>query len=109
MTPPLLLIEDMPSLRMVYEAVLRKAQFEVTSAGTAAEGLSKFQSDQPNVVLLDLRLPDRCGLKLMADMLALAPDVGSLSLLRMGRLTKQLKQCAAVHLNFWSSHSMKTA
>lgn len=91
MTPPLLLIEDMPSLRMVYEAVLRKAQFEVTSAGTAAEGLSKFQSDQPNVVLLDLRLPDRCGLKLMADMLALAPDVRVIVITANGSINKAVE------------------
>ncbi len=75
MTAPLLLIEDMPSLQMVYEAVLHKAGFAVTSASSAAEGLQKFRAGRPDVVLLDLRLPDRCGLKLMADLLAEKPGL----------------------------------
>ena len=75
MTAPLLLIEDMPSLQMVYEAVLHKAGFAVTSASTAEEGLQKFRAGRPDVVLLDLRLPDRCGLKLMADLLAEKPEL----------------------------------
>ncbi len=74
MTEPVLLIEDTLSLQMVYEAVLAKAGFSVLSAGTAADGLAMFQAHGPKVVLLDLMLPDRPGLDLMADMLRIAPD-----------------------------------
>lgn len=72
--PPLLLIEDTPSLQMVYESVLRSAGHEVVSASTAQDGLTQFQKLRPNVVLLDLMLPDRSGLELMRDLLELEPD-----------------------------------
>jgi two-component system, repressor protein LuxO len=91
MSPPLLLIEDMPSLQMVYEAVLRNAGFEVTSAGTAAEGLAKFRSAKPSVVLLDLCLPDRCGLDLMADMLALTAEVRVIVITANGSINKAVE------------------
>lgn len=72
--PPLLLIEDTPSLQMVYESVLRGAGHEVSSAGTAEEGLRLFRQLRPHVVLLDLMLPDRAGLDLMRDMLDIQPE-----------------------------------
>lgn len=70
MPAPLLLIEDTPSLQMVYEAILQKAGYQVALAGTAAEGLSQFEAVHPSVILLDLMLPDRDGLDLMKDLLA---------------------------------------
>lgn len=91
MSPPLLLIEDMPSLQMVYEAVLRKAGFEVTSAGTAAEGLKKFIAVRPKVVLLDLRLPDRCGLDLMAELLERCPEVRVIVITANGSINKAVE------------------
>ncbi|KGB83455.1 MAG: sigma-54-dependent Fis family transcriptional regulator [Confluentimicrobium sp.] len=70
----LLLIEDTPSLQMVYESVLRGAGYDVVSAGTAAEGLQHFRKIRPLVVLLDLMLPDRSGQELMCDFLELEPE-----------------------------------
>jgi len=71
---PLLLIEDMPSLQMVYESVLRGGGHEVVSAGTARDGLARFRTLRPHVVLLDLMLPDRSGLDLMRDFLDIQPE-----------------------------------
>jgi two-component system, repressor protein LuxO len=71
---PLLLIEDTPSLQMIYRSVLTAAGHQVHIAGTAAEGLEAFSRLMPQVVLLDLVLPDRDGLALMRDILALRPE-----------------------------------
>ncbi len=73
-TPPLLLIEDTPSLQMIYRSVLSAAGHDVRIASTAAEGLEAFTRLSPQVVLLDLVLPDRDGLALMQDMLAQRPE-----------------------------------
>ncbi|MFQ5438529.1 MAG: sigma-54-dependent transcriptional regulator [Paracoccaceae bacterium] len=91
MKPPLLLIEDMPSLQMVYEAILRKAGFVVTSAGTAADGLAKFLSAAPDVVLLDLMLPDRCGLDLMKELLEISPDTRVIVITANGSIDKAVE------------------
>lgn len=91
MIAPLLLIEDMQSLQMVYEAILRKSGFQVTSASTAGEGLQKFRDLMPEVVLLDLRLPDRCGLELMDDLLAISPDVRVIVITANGTVNKAVQ------------------
>src|SRR5207249_7398074 len=46
---------------------------EVLTAETAAEGLARVRRHDPNVVVLDLQLPDRSGLDLFRELHALAP------------------------------------
>ncbi len=70
----LLLIEDTPSLQLVYASILRNVGHDVTCASTAESGLNHFRAAQYPIILLDLVLPDRDGLDLMADCLTLAPQ-----------------------------------
>jgi DNA-binding NtrC family response regulator len=73
--PPILVVEDTPSLQTIYRSVLGAAGYPVVIAGTAAEGMEAFRRHSPRVVLLDLILPDRDGLTLMRDILAQTPSV----------------------------------
>ncbi|WP_212525455.1 sigma-54 dependent transcriptional regulator [Actibacterium sp. MT2.3-13A] len=88
---PILLIEDTPSLQLVYESVLRNAGHEVVSAGTAAEGLSQFRAQRPQVVLLDLVLPDRSGLDLMRDLLEIAPEAHVIVITANGSINRAVE------------------
>lgn len=89
--PPLLLIEDTPSLRMVYESILRHGGHRVVSAGTAGEGLTAFQRLGPSVVLLDLMLPDRDGLDLMREMIEKRPGVNVIVITANGSINKAVE------------------
>jgi len=91
MSSPLLLIEDTASLQMVYEAILRKAGFAVICASTAREGMAKFRKFEPDVVLLDLMLPDRDGLELMADMLEDYPRARVIVITANGSINKAVE------------------
>ncbi|MGR3796190.1 sigma-54-dependent transcriptional regulator [Vannielia sp. SX4] len=68
-----LLIEDVPSMQLVYESVLKSAGHEVAAASTAADGLRLFRTHRPGVVLVDLMLPDRDGLELIEEFIAADP------------------------------------
>ena len=70
----LLLVEDTPSLQMLYATVLRKAGYKPMLAASGAEALTKFAEHGPTVVLLDLMLPDADGLMVMREMLALRSE-----------------------------------
>ena len=85
---PLLLIEDTPSLQMVYETVLKSAGHTVHTEGTAEGGLRAFRAINPSVVLLDLMLPDRDGLDLMGDLLALRADTQVIVITANGSINK---------------------
>ena len=68
--PSVLLIEDTPSLQLIYRTVLQGAGYQVDVANSAAEGMARFAEVAAPVVVLDLGLPDRDGLDLIHDMLA---------------------------------------
>ena len=85
---PLLLVEDTPSLQLVYASILKSAGHTVHCAGDASTGLSAFKSIQPLVVLLDLTLPDRDGLDLMRDFLAIEPDTAVIVITANGSINK---------------------
>ncbi|HEU5040320.1 MAG TPA: response regulator [Gemmatimonadales bacterium] len=61
--PLVLLIEDEPQMRRYLTATLRAQGFQVVEAATAREGLAQAAGRNPDLVLLDLGLPDRDGLE----------------------------------------------
>ena len=74
MTPPLLLVEDTPSLSLVYRSVLEKAGHEVECAFTFAQAQELYRKGRHQTILLDLVLPDGDGSDLMAEILRHNPD-----------------------------------
>jgi two-component system, repressor protein LuxO len=91
----LLLIEDTPSLQVVYRAVLASAGYRVSVAGTAEEGLTLFKNQEPAVVLLDLILPDRDGLLVMQDMLAHRPETCVIAITANGSVNRAVEAMRA--------------
>jgi two-component system KDP operon response regulator KdpE len=63
--PKLLVIEDDPAIRRLLRVTLERAGHAVAEAGTAREALSLLSIEKPEVILLDLGLPDRDGLELV--------------------------------------------
>jgi two-component system phosphate regulon response regulator PhoB len=55
------IIEDERDVARLLEFNLKSAGYEVASAGTGADGLALVRSNRPDVVLLDLMLPDTSG------------------------------------------------
>ncbi len=55
------IIEDERDVARLLEFNLRAADFVVESAATGAEGLAMVKAQNPDVVLLDLMLPDQSG------------------------------------------------
>ncbi|MFL5296311.1 MAG: response regulator transcription factor [Phenylobacterium sp.] len=68
----ILVIEDDASLNAALVATLKAAGFRPVTARTAAEGLRWFAHYAPDLVLLDLGLPDRDGLSVIAEIRARA-------------------------------------
>jgi two-component system nitrogen regulation response regulator GlnG len=71
--PKLLVIDDEPNVRYSFGTVLESDEIKVLTAGTAAEGLAQVREHNPDVVLLDIQLPDRSGLDVFRDIHALDP------------------------------------
>jgi two-component system KDP operon response regulator KdpE len=63
--PILVLIEDEPQIRRFLRATLTGQGYRLFEAATAADGLVEVASRQPDVVIVDLGLPDLDGLEVI--------------------------------------------
>jgi two-component system KDP operon response regulator KdpE len=63
MTVPIrvLIIDDEPAIYRFLKPALEANDYQTISAGTAADGLKRIAADAPDVVVLDLGLPDMDG------------------------------------------------
>jgi CheY-like chemotaxis protein len=57
----ILLVDDDPGIREMLGRVLESEHYEVELAGTGREAVAKFAADPPDLVLLDLNMPDLDG------------------------------------------------
>ena len=69
-----LIVDDEAEIRASLEEILSEEGYGVASAGTAAEAITLLQDAPYDVVLLDIWLPDRDGLDVLADIHAFAPE-----------------------------------
>lgn len=68
MNPVILLIEDDPQIRRFLRASLVTQGYDLLEAGTGREGLALAASRVPDVVLLDLGLPDMEGMEVIKQL-----------------------------------------
>jgi two-component system, OmpR family, KDP operon response regulator KdpE len=66
----ILIVDDEPQIRTLLRVTLARAGYAVVEAENARAALSAKAIDKPDLVLLDLGLPDRDGLELVAALKA---------------------------------------
>jgi two-component system KDP operon response regulator KdpE len=66
--PLILLIEDEPQMRRFLRTALTTNDYRLVEAETAKEGLAQAAARNPDVILLDLGLPDRDGLDVTREL-----------------------------------------
>lgn len=62
------MIDDEPQIRKLLNIVLESNGFKVSNAAEGREGVSLAASLQPDLILLDIGLPDRNGLDILQDL-----------------------------------------
>jgi two-component system OmpR family response regulator len=73
--PALLVVDDEPSLRELLAATLRFVGFRVTSAATGEEAVAAAVAEPPDLVLLDIMLPDLDGFEVARRLRGSVPPV----------------------------------
>jgi two-component system, NtrC family, nitrogen regulation response regulator GlnG len=66
--PTLLVIDDEESIRYSFRYVFEADDIRVVTAASAVDGLGMVHEADPDVVVLDLHLPDRSGLDVFRDL-----------------------------------------
>src|SRR5262245_7520682 len=68
--PTVLVVEDEPPIRALLRHALQPQGFRVVEAADAATGLAQCAQGDPDLVILDLGLPDRDGRELISEVRA---------------------------------------
>jgi DNA-binding response OmpR family regulator len=63
-----LVVDDEFSIREYYKEFLNDNGYEVILASNGEEGLKAFKSDKPDLVLLDISMPDINGMDILKEM-----------------------------------------
>lgn len=61
----ILVVDDELQIRRLLASALRRGGYDIVEAGDAATALTAARHEQPDIVLLDLGLPDRDGIELI--------------------------------------------
>jgi DNA-binding NtrC family response regulator len=61
----ILVVDDEKNIRTLFEAELTDAGHEVETASGGKEALEKFQKQEFDLLIVDIRMPDMTGLELM--------------------------------------------
>ena len=62
-TTSILVVDDDPAILQIYSEILRAEGCEVWEASTGQEGLRAAREKRPDLVLLDIMLPDLSGVE----------------------------------------------
>ncbi len=76
--PKILIVDDEPKACEQLELFFKAKGFEVTTATSGEEALSKLKRERPHVILLDVRMPGVSGIEVLRRAKELDPAVGAI-------------------------------
>ena len=72
----ILIVDDEAEIVVILQRFLESKQYEVTTAANGTEAMEKVREEHPEVVLLDINMPGKSGLEVLAEIQALNLGIG---------------------------------
>ncbi len=73
--PTILIVDDEPPQRRLFGDFLATRGYRVKEAASGKEALAEVQARRPDLVLLDIRLPDTSGIEVLAEIRRIDPQL----------------------------------
>ena len=84
MKPVVLLVDDEDTIRLFLEKTLSDEGYEAIAAATGQEAIDLTRKEFPDLVLLDLKLPDINGIEVLQQIKEMLPEVCVIMLTAFG-------------------------
>ncbi len=82
----ILVIDDEKSIREIFTVLLEEKGYRVESAGRGADGIARALAFLPDIVLLDMNLPDMTGLETLARIKTALPQTDTVIITAFGTI-----------------------
>jgi two-component system OmpR family response regulator len=69
----ILVIDDEQSIRNLLDTILRRKGYDVVLADSGRKGLELFRREHPDVIVLDLKMPEMDGLTVLREIHSVEP------------------------------------
>jgi DNA-binding response OmpR family regulator len=69
----ILVIDDEPGIRDLLDTLLRRKGYDVVLAESGRKGLELFRRERPDIIVLDLKMPEMDGLTVLREIQNLDP------------------------------------
>ena len=118
--PSILVVDDKDTVRQMLSKTLQSEGYEVDMAADGATALEKAKEKQYDLVLTDLKLPEKDGLEVLSTMKDLDPDVAvivmtaygtiesAVQAMKMGAFDFLTKPFDTDHLNMLIKRALET-
>ena len=81
-----LLVEDSPSVGGIYSAYLRNEGAKVTYVKSGKDALVELTQRQPDLLILDIQLPDMSGMDILATVQKRHPEISIIMITAYGSI-----------------------
>jgi two-component system alkaline phosphatase synthesis response regulator PhoP len=88
MDKKILLIEDDEQIRSMYQVAFEAQGFSCQTAGDGAKGLEMVKNDKPDLILLDIMMPNVDGMTVLSD-LKKDPELSMIPVIMLSNLSIQ--------------------
>ena len=81
----ILVVDDDEQVRSATSLILKRAGYEVEEAEDGETGVEAFRDGKPDLVILDIIMPNREGIEIIPDLRQIRPDARILAISGGGR------------------------
>lgn len=96
--PKILVVDDEEALRIGVTSFLEDRGYDIYEAENGKAGLEVFEKENPSVILVDLRMPEKSGLEMLREVTAKSPDTPIIVISGAGLISDAIE---ALHLGAW--------
>jgi len=96
--PKVLVIDDDDTVRESFRCYLEDNGYAICEAANGREGLTLFSAENPDIVLVDLRMPEVDGYQVLEKISQASPDTPLIVVSATGRIGDAVE---ALHLGAW--------
>lgn len=92
----ILIVDDDPDTRLLIREILSRDGYEIFEAEDGNDGLAKFRTERPDVVIADIVMPGKDGLQMIVDLRHEFPEAKVIAISGEGQDGDQLRKACSL-------------